>query len=147
VVVGKGSCQSIVGQNYQLIRKRYILYILDTRYSLYKPAQYLSAAGFDGTSLVIGPCRSARSVNCQTATTEPAGRKYKKDKRHTRRGPSPKSRSIVYQHSPSGGGRGCHCRSTACAGGCTEAFGHCATSTGQKFEPKPQLRNLPLIVL
>jgi len=30
---------------------------------------------------------------------------------------------------------------------CTEAFGHCATSTGQKFEPKPQLRNLPLIVL
>ena len=31
-------------------------------------------------------------------------------------------------------------------GKCTEAFGHCATSTGQKFEPKPQLRNLPLII-
>ena len=31
-------------------------------------------------------------------------------------------------------------------GVCTEAFGHCATSTGQKFEPKPQLRNLPLII-
>ena len=30
---------------------------------------------------------------------------------------------------------------------CTEAFGHCATSTGQKFEPKPQLRNLPLIII
>ena len=29
---------------------------------------------------------------------------------------------------------------------CTEALG-CATSTRQKFEPKPQLRNLPLIVL
>ena len=29
---------------------------------------------------------------------------------------------------------------------CTEAYGRCATSTGQKFEPKPQLRNLPLII-
>ena len=29
---------------------------------------------------------------------------------------------------------------------CTEAFGRCASSTGQKFEPKPQLRNLPLIM-
>ena len=38
-------------------------------------------------------------------------------------------------------------RGSAVRARCTEALDRCATSTGQKFEPKPQLRNLPLIVL